>query len=132
MKNFLMILIYLSLATGGCKEDDLPTCVGGVLTDRIENCFLILSVLNSPIGEKFSYRTWDGIDTTYYNIVQTSLDINANLGDTIYFEYELVEYGSIAQECPFGPGLGPFITSELTTVDVISYSKEPCNSSIRF
>lgn len=121
----LIILIGMTMVTGSCEKSSVTPCVKGVPVETVGNCYLIIRVLNAPIGKTFTYTDSNKQPVTYENVVQTSLTLkNLNRGDTVYFIYESQNYGAIT--CPFGPGTGSSITSTIPTIKVLSFSAKNC------
>jgi hypothetical protein len=123
-----IIIIGMIMMTSNCEEKHIvPLCIKGIPVERVGNCYLVIQVLNAPIGRSYEhqlpYSSSGQTDQTYSNAISTSLTLNVNRGDTIYFKYKLVPYGTPSncgvQNALFGP-------PDIPRVEILSYSKTKC------
>ncbi len=125
MKTMSIPALVFFLMLNGCGKTEVSPCVKGVTVASVGNCYLIIQVLNAPIGKKYTYippNGSSGQQQTFSNAVSTSLTINGNLLDTIYFRYKLVPYGT-PSNCQASPGIIP---PSIPRIDVLFYSKLNC------
>lgn len=125
--NSIMV-IGMIMMTGSCEKSQVTPCAKGVLVETVGNCYLIIQVLNVPIGKSFTYKRPSAPSTdpstTYTNAIKTTLTINANYLDTIYFKYDM----QVKFDCTLGNGLaipnsGP---PDVPSIRVLTYSTTKC------
>ncbi len=122
-----IIFIGMTMVTAGCDKNSITPCFKGVPVQTHGNCYLIIQVLNAPIGKNYSYKppggpAPDGFPIiNYSNAVNSSLTLNVNYGDTIYFRYKIRE---TSINCPLTPGMPA--PPDLPSVEVLSYSTKNC------
>ncbi|MCX8490939.1 MAG: hypothetical protein ORN54_07720 [Cyclobacteriaceae bacterium] len=120
-----IIFFGMIMLIESCEKEDMTPCAKGVLVETVGNCYLIIEVLNAPIGKSFTYkRPYPSNDpeTTYTNAIKTTLTINANYLDTIYFKYDK----NIQFNCPFGPGAGLVDVPNVPAIKILNYSLKSC------
>jgi hypothetical protein len=120
-----IIIIGMIMVTGSCEKNTVTPCVKGVSVQTHANCYLIVQILNAPIGKSYTYSGYGGQKTTYDNAIQTNLGLKGNYGDTIFFRYKNQDVNSITSRCnAFGNTL--YAPPTIPSIEILSYSLKSC------
>ena len=122
--NFI-VFIGILIINGGCEKNTVTPCAKGISVQTHANCYLIIQVLNAPIGKSYTYSGYGGKTITYDNAIQTNLGLKGNYGDTIYFRYRYQDVNSITAKCnTFGNAL--YAPPTIPAIEILSYSEKSC------